>query len=93
MSKAAMSRAESFGAARPSELVRFALTWAPFEDPTEEIFVTFGISSAVFYERVLSVLTSGRGQLDVGQSAALVQHCRQRLHPSVFHARRSKSVA
>lgn len=88
-----MSKAESLGAARPSELVRFALAWAPFEDPTEEIFLTFGISSAVFYERVLQVLTGGGAQLDVGQSAALVQHCRQRLHPSVVHARRSRSVA
>ncbi len=36
-----MSASESFGAAKPSELVRFALAWAPFEDPVEEIYLTF----------------------------------------------------
>ncbi len=84
-----MSASESFGAAKPSELVRFALAWAPFEDPVEEIYLTFGVSSPVFYERVLKALTAGGVQLDVGRSAALVQHCRERLHPNVFDDRRS----
>ncbi|PKZ64547.1 hypothetical protein CYJ73_15395 [Gordonia terrae] len=88
-----MSASESFSAAKPSELVRFALAWAPFEDPVEEIFVTFGISSSVFYERVLEVLTAGGVQLDVGRSAALVQHCRDRLRRKVFDDGRARSVA
>ncbi len=88
-----MSLSESFGAAKPSELVRFALAWAPFEEPVEEIYLTFGISSSVFYERVIKALIAGEVQLDVGSTAALVQHCRERLHPSMFHDRRSRSVA
>ncbi|MBE7196154.1 hypothetical protein LH935_07905 [Gordonia polyisoprenivorans] len=88
-----MRASASFGAATPTELLRFALAWAPFEDPADEIFVTFGISSSVFYERVLAVLTSGCVRLDVGESVAIVAHCRDRLRLNALRASQSRSVA
>lgn len=88
-----MSAREPFSGNGPSELVRFALAWAPFEDPAEEIFVTFGISSTVFYERVLTVLAGADSQLDVGRAAALADHCRERLRTKRFRGERSRSVA
>ncbi|GAB25441.1 hypothetical protein GOPIP_084_00240 [Gordonia polyisoprenivorans NBRC 16320 = JCM 10675] len=88
-----MRASASFGAATPTELIRFALAWAPFEDPADEIFVTFGMSSSVFYERVLALLTTGHARLDVAESVALVEHCRDRLRLNALRASPSRSVA
>ncbi|NDK89150.1 hypothetical protein GYA93_06070 [Gordonia desulfuricans] len=65
--------------AASAEMVRFALAWAPFDTPEEEIFLTFGMPPSAFYTRVRSALRAGLVRLDVAQSAALDEHCRRRI--------------
>lgn len=72
-----MARSATVGYA--DELIRFARAWAPFGGPGDEVFVTFGVGQAEFYQRVMSALATNSGGLSVCEAADLQRHCRRQL--------------
>lgn len=64
-----------------AEMVAFAVRWAPFGGgPSDDIFVTFGVSERVFFQRLHRILADDpRPGLDEVMWRRLRQVCTQRL--------------
>jgi len=65
-------------------MIEFAMLWSPWGGaPDEDILVRFGISSMVFYTRVLQLLEQNQAQLDHRKSVMLRAQCTTKLSKGI----------